>query len=145
MIVAMLDTNVLASGFIGLNKPDSAPGALLRRWREGQFALVVSDPILVELARVFTYPYFVHRLSAAEIEAAIVELRNVPTRQPLSDPLPGEIHSDADELVLATTIVAQADYLVTGDKPLLDRGALLGVPVLTPKQFLEILVEQESG
>ena len=50
MIIAVLDTNVLASGFIGEDKPDSTPGELVRRWRANTFTLVVSEHILAELA-----------------------------------------------------------------------------------------------
>jgi predicted nucleic acid-binding protein len=70
VIVAVLDTNVLASGFFGLNKLESTPGELLRRWRGDAFTLVVSEPILAELAHVFRTPWFTHRLSTAEIAGA---------------------------------------------------------------------------
>jgi len=67
VIVAVLDTNVLASGFIGEDKLDSTPGELVRRWRVKSFTLVVSEHILAELADTFTDPYFTRRLSAAAI------------------------------------------------------------------------------
>ena len=62
MIVAVLDTNVLASGVAGIAREESTPGDLLRRWRAKAFTLVVSEPILTELVRTLTNPYFRSRL-----------------------------------------------------------------------------------
>ena len=64
-MIVVLDTNVLASGFIGEDKPDSTPGELVRRWRAQAFTLVVSEHILTELADTLTDPYFTRRLSAS--------------------------------------------------------------------------------
>ncbi|MGI5836672.1 MAG: PIN domain-containing protein [Chloroflexota bacterium] len=51
IIAAVLDTNVLASGIIGFSNVSSAPGRILRAWRGGGFNLVLSEHIIVELAR----------------------------------------------------------------------------------------------
>ncbi|MCA9876778.1 MAG: PIN domain-containing protein [Thermomicrobiales bacterium] len=61
MTSAVLDTNVLVSGFIGADNPASTPGELIRRWRAKAFELVVSEHILSELADTFTDPYFARR------------------------------------------------------------------------------------
>jgi predicted nucleic acid-binding protein len=46
VIVAVLDTNVLVSGFIGEEKPDSTAGALVRRRRAKTCNLVASEHIV---------------------------------------------------------------------------------------------------
>lgn len=46
----LLDSNTLLSGFVGITWPDSTPGSILRAWIGGDFELVVSDPILIEVA-----------------------------------------------------------------------------------------------
>jgi predicted nucleic acid-binding protein len=58
VIVAVLDTNVLASSVAGIAREESTPGEILRRWRAKVFTLVVSEPILTELARTLNNPYF---------------------------------------------------------------------------------------
>jgi putative PIN family toxin of toxin-antitoxin system len=142
VIVAVLDTNVLASGFVGLNKPESTTGELLRRWRRKEFTLVVSDHILAELARVASYPYFVRRLSTVEIEAAFVGLRVEALFQPITIQVSGVASHAADDAVIATALSAHASYLVTGDNELLKRGSYWGTLFLTPRQFLEVLRRQ---
>ena len=139
MIVAVLNTNVLASGFAGLARRDSTPGELLRRWRAGGFLLVVSDPILQKLARTFRNPYFASRSSATEIEAAMVELRADALLQSLTTHVAGEATHAQDDQILATALSAQAPYLVTGDKPLLVRGHYQWTRLLSPREFLSVL------
>jgi uncharacterized protein len=139
VIIAVLDTNVLASGFVGLTNPASVPGELLRRWREKAFTLVVSEHILGELTRVFGYSYFVHRLSSAEIAAAMVGLRTEATIQPATVHVAGVAAHPQDDAVIATALSAQARYLVTGAKPLLTRGPYRGTVFLSPRQFLNVL------
>jgi predicted nucleic acid-binding protein len=50
---AVLDTNVLASGFITAG---SAPDRLIRQWLAGVFVLVYSEHIVEELTRTFERP-----------------------------------------------------------------------------------------
>lgn len=145
MITAVLDTNVLASGFYGLTKPESTPGALLRRWQSNAFTLVVSEPILAELTRVYRTPFFTQRLSAAEIEAAFAGLRAEAHFQPITVSVSGIASHSADDLILATALSARADYLVTGDKELRQFGAYGGTRLLIPREFVAGLDRAGAG
>ena len=139
MIDAVLDTNVLASGVAGIAREESTPGELLRRWRAKAFTLVVSEPILTELVRTLTNPYFRSRLSPIDIEAALVQLRTQARIQPITVHVAGIAAHPEDDLVLATAQSGGAKYLVTGDKPLLERGAFRDTRILSPRSFIELL------
>lgn len=144
MIVAVLDTNVLAAGFAGSPRLDSTPGEIVRRWRRDAFVLVVSDPILTELARAFRRPYFTRRISAVEIDEAFVGLRTEARIQPVTVLVAGIASHAQDDLILATAVSAEAPYLVTGDKALLDLEAFRGTSLLSPRQFLEMLDRSQA-
>lgn len=75
MIAVVLDTNVLASGFVGFLKRSSTPGRILHAWRDGRFALVSSAHILTELESTLRDPYFAQRLAAEQIAGAVALLR----------------------------------------------------------------------
>jgi putative PIN family toxin of toxin-antitoxin system len=139
VIVAVLDTNVLASGFIGEDKPDSTPGELVRRWRFKAFALVVSEHILAELADTFTDPYFARRLSPEAIAAAFDSLRLDAVIQSITVAVDGVASHADDDAVLATALSAGAPYVVTGDQPLLARVSYGGTQLLSPRAFLAVL------
>jgi len=144
VIVAVLDSNALASSFIGEDKPVSTPGELVRRWRAKSFTLVVSEHILAELADTFTDPYFARRLAAAAIGEALDSLRLDATVQPITVAVAGIAAHAEDDVVLATALSAQAEYLVTGDKPLLERIAYRGTLLRSPRQFLDVLNQQRG-
>jgi len=139
VIAAVLDTNVFASGFIGEDKPDSTPGELMRRWRAKTFTLVVSEHILAELEDTFTDYYFTRRLSASAIQSALDSLRLDSVIQPITIDVAGIGSHAEDDVVLATAVSARADCLVTGDKPLLERGSYRDTLLLSPRQFLDVL------
>lgn len=139
MILAVLDTNVLASGFVGLNKSDSLPGAVRRRWRNNVFMLVSSEPILSELARAFQNPYFTRIFSASEVEAVFAGLRTEAIIQPITAHVAGIAAHPQDDVILATALSAGANYLVTGVRELLERISYRGLQLVTPRQFLHVL------
>lgn len=56
MIRAVLDTNALASG--ALITQGVLP-TIIDHWREGAFALIISEEIMAELSRTLAKPYFV--------------------------------------------------------------------------------------
>jgi putative PIN family toxin of toxin-antitoxin system len=144
VIVAVLDTNVLASGIAGISRAQSTPGELLRRWRGNTFTLVVSQPILDELNRTLTNPYFAARLSPAEVEDSLLRLRAETRLQPLTVRVSGRATHPQDDLILATTLSAKANYLVTGDHELLAMGAFQGARIVTPREFLALLASDSD-
>ena len=136
VIIAVLDTNVLASGFIGEDKPDSTPGEIVRRWRAKSYTLVVSEHILAELIDTFTDPYFTRRLSASAIAEALESLRIDAVVQPITVDVAGVASHVEDDAVLATALSAGASYLVTGDRRLLERRSYQDTHLLSPREFL---------
>jgi putative PIN family toxin of toxin-antitoxin system len=139
MIRAVFDTNVLASGFAGYPKPDSTPGELIRPWDAGIFVLIVSEHILSELARTFTDRYFTRRLTAEQIHAALDSLRTGTMVQQITAPVTGIATQPKDDLIVAAALSARADYLVTGDRKLLELQTYRGVPFISPRDFLTLL------
>ncbi|MBI2861446.1 MAG: putative toxin-antitoxin system toxin component, PIN family [Chloroflexi bacterium] len=138
MTTAVLDTNVLASGFAS-HTAASVPAQVLDAWRGRLFTLAVSEHILTELARTFADPWFRRRLDATQVAADLALLR----RQAMVAPITVEVHGVAthpeDDLVLATALSAQAEYLVTGDTKLQRLGSHRGVSILSPRAFLELI------
>ena len=129
----VLDTNVLLSG---LMLPDSTPGRIVAAWRKRNFYLVVSEPMLEEIARVLAYPKIRKRLSwddeqisryigLMRFEAELVVIAGVVANVP-ADP--------NDNHLLASLIASKADWLITGDS---DFDELSGqYPIIAPGEFV---------
>ncbi len=139
MIRAVLDTNVLASGFVGYAHPDSTPGELLRLWSYAAFTLIVSEPILVELERTLSEPYFARRLPRELRAEDIALLRTEATVVEITRSVVGVATHREDDLIIATALSAHAEFLVTGDRPLLKLASYGDVEVVSPRAFLDVL------
>ena len=138
MIRAVLDANVLVSAILS---PAGVPGQILDELRRGRFALVVSVPILDEIARVLEYPRIarLHRWARARIREFVSELAYsaIVTSGELRLRV---VHADpADNRYLECAVEGDADYVVSGDQDLLAVEAYQGIRILGPRAFLQVL------
>src|SRR5437899_63418 len=128
----VIDTNVFVSG---LMLPASIPGRILAAAQAGGFEIVLCEPILAETGAALRYPKIRKRIALSDEELAryVQALRYVvdvvdPTGVVVD--VPGDRD---DDVILATLVVAKADWLVTGDAALL---ALANrYPIVTPAVF----------
>jgi uncharacterized protein len=134
----VLDTNILVSAFI---TPHGTPAKLLRAWRDGQFDLVISPPLLAELQETLHRPKLRARyhLSPENIHNFLMLLASATVCVPGITTLSAPIRDHDDLMVLATTIESQAAYLVTGDKELLHLERFRFVRIVTPSTLLKVL------
>ena len=130
----VLDTNVLLSG---IAYPASVPGKIIAAWRHGSINVLLSPYILDELRRVLPRLAHRHGLRSAEIED-LVDILSIQAE--VITPLPGaepDLRDVADQPVLGTLLAAikssGADYLITGDKDLLEIADRY--PIVTPAKF----------
>lgn len=142
MIPAVLDANVLASGFVRANSA-APPVQLIDAWSRGAFTLIVSELLLDETERTLEKPYFAQRLTRAQRAKVITLLRREAVVTPLTIDITGVATHPEDDLVLAAAISAGAAYLVTGDRQLQALGSYSDVRIVSPRQFLQILSDEE--
>ena len=145
MIRATIDTSSLAPSIRRVSQPQSALAPILRAWHGGQYELVISEHILVELGRVLSTPYFSRFLSPDDREAAIATLRIDATVVEVTADVQGVATHPEDDLVLTTAVSGQVDYLVTLDRQLLRLGVYEGVRIVSTREFLAILQEETDG
>ena len=133
---AVLDANVLVGALI---RPQGPPGQVLDRLlRDSAFELVASRATLDELRRSLNYPKVRKYLLLSDEDldlwveamgaiAVLVEGR-VSRRLVEADP--------ADDIYIAAALEGLAEYIVTGDRHLLDLGNHEGIRLVTPREFL---------
>ena len=133
----VLDTNVYLSA---LMSPAGPPARIVELWLEGRFEVIVSDPIEAEildgLGRERIRRYL--RRSPDWIDRFLRALRQATLRvEPvIVDVIPQD---PPDNLIIGTAIAAGADYLVSGNKHVLDLGSYDRVQIVTPRHFLDVL------
>lgn len=131
---AIIDTNVLVSGFLWRN----APHTLLDQVRNGELTLVISPALLAELADVIGRPKFDTILvrSNTSRSRTLDELRRL-TEVVEPPPLPQPVCRDPDDdEILAAAIAAQVDLIVSGDNDLLSLKHYQNIPILSPADAL---------
>lgn len=128
------DTNTIVSGFLW----HGAPRQFLNLAREDKITLFTSLHLISELADVLKRNKFSTRLQMAGVTfddlvtgfAALAILIKPVHLQPiiLADP--------SDDNVLACAIACKADFIISGDKHLLNLGEYENIKILNVNKFL---------
>ena len=131
----VLDTNVLLSALLSTNSP---PAQILALWRSRKFDVLTTDAQIDELSRVTRYPKIRARLAPALSGRLLNRLRDLAV---LVQKLPKiDMSPDPDDnYLLALAQAGQAQFLVTGDKPLLAMKRYKSTLIITPPVFLAML------
>ena len=138
MIRAVLDANVVVSGILSQK---GIPGTILRAWREERFELVTTEAILEEITRVLRYPKIAkrHEWSEKHIAAFVEDLRHLAILTPGELRLAVVREDPSDDRYLECALEGEAEYIVTGDRHLLELGQLRGIEIVKPTAFLQLI------
>jgi putative PIN family toxin of toxin-antitoxin system len=142
----LLDTNIWISAFIN---PSGPPARVLEAYTEGRYQLVVSQPLLDEIAVVLSRPRIRRavRFSDERIAQWFTRLRSEAAFVAPE----GNLHlcrDPKDNMVLEAAILGEAGHLVSRDADIardLDLIAHLhkhDIEVVTVAQFLALLDER---
>jgi len=125
-----LDSNVLVAAF-------AARGlcAGLGRLVLSEHDLVVPEIVAGEARRVLREKIRVDKEGMASFEAVLGQCELVPTTGAQS---PVQVRDPDDERVLAETLAAKCELLVTGDDDLLSVAAESPIPILSPRAFMTL-------
>ena len=135
---AVLDTNSLVSALL---IPPGPSGQIVLRWYAREFELIVSLDTLTELDDVLRRRHIRKKypISESDIESYLNYLRN------FAEVAPGLLALDAisddpkDNHVLAAAIEMNCEYIISGDRHLLDLHEYQGVKIVSPREFLTLL------
>jgi uncharacterized protein len=134
-LVVILDTNVFVSGLIS---PSGVPGAILRRFRSGDFEIATSKAQIKEISDVLKRPSLVRAVpkgTSREVLSFFLGFKKL-TKVYNPKKLPWDFGDRKDHFLLDLAITAKADFLVTGDKPLRSLMLVGTCAVISPVEFL---------
>lgn len=128
----VLDSNILFSALIS---PHGPPHRIYLAWRARRFELVTCSIQLEEIRRASRYPKFRDLLKPHRVGRMVNDLQGALLMDGLSRD--HEAADPHDAWLLALSDLAQADYLVTGDKRagLLSRQRSGATRILTAAAF----------
>ena len=130
----VLDTNILISAFLWKGKLAQIFNFINQR----EIILCFSKLTLDELIRVSHYPHINKKIKEENLDfdKIVAELASVSI---IVNPknIPDIIKDDpSDNIFLACALSAQASFIISGDKHLLNLKEFQDIPILTPHKFL---------
>jgi putative PIN family toxin of toxin-antitoxin system len=130
MIRAVVDTNIWISALIFGGLPQYFVSLAL----QGRFQLLTSSTLLDELEEKLRIKFNRTDMLVRQTRSELEELCEVvSTAESLSI-----IQADPDDdRVLECAVAGHADYIVTGDRHLLQLGQFRGIAIVTVRQFLD--------
>ena len=127
----VIDTNVLISATFWPGKPKQ----LLNQVRRGEIDFLTSEILLVELKEVLTTedkPFKLSEEEAQHVLAAVLDIAEIV--EPHS--MIRRCRDEADNRVLECAVDGQADWIITGDRDLLDLKSFGVIKIGTVAEFL---------
>ena len=131
----VLDTNVLVSALLFKDELSK----LLFPLKQKKFILLFSEETLNEFIKVLHYPKF--SLTEDEIEY-LLQFEILPYSKivEVTFKFDKEICPNKDDQkFLELAVSAKANYIITGDKDLLNLKEINKIKILSPKEFLSLL------
>ncbi|AEB11279.1 putative toxin-antitoxin system toxin component, PIN family [Marinithermus hydrothermalis] len=132
----VLDTNVYIAALL---TPYGVPWRVLELWYEGQYELVISQPVFAELQEVLGRKKFAKRIDPLLSDALLEDLKRLATWVRLKAPANVSVRDPKDLMVLGTALGGKARFIVTGDEDMLVLRSFRGIRILTPKEALEVI------
>jgi len=133
MVTVVIDTNVLISALVGHGKPKVLVTKLL-----AEHATVTSTEMLAELADVLSRVKF-SKIKNTQVNAFLSILASNSVLVKASQHIRVIAEDPDDDVVLNTALSGKADYIVTGDKHLLNLKEFKGIGIVTVKEMIEFL------
>ena len=115
------------------------PRQLLQAAREKKLQLYTSTPLLLELTDILGRAKFARKLAAAQlsIDQLVERYALLTTVVHPAVIAPTILDDPDDDQVLACTLAAKAEFIVSGDRHLLDLKEHLGIRIVTAAEALK--------
>ena len=139
----VLDTNQYVSALI---RRGGVQDRLLDEWYEGSFEVAISPVLVAEVSEVLDRQRIreTYRLTPAAIATFLAILHAQAELVPGDVTVSVVAAEPADDAVLACALEAQADYVITGDRHLLELGSYQSIPIVTAATFVELLARHDA-
>ena len=132
LIRIVLDTNILISAIAYGGKPLQILSLVI----ENQIIATTSPILLAELREILSKKFLT--LSSADLELALHQISEkfITINPKIALKI---VKDDDDNRVLEAAVEGRCEYIITGDKELLELGTFKNIKIVTADQFLNTL------
>ena len=134
----VLDANIYVSSLISTQ---GNPKRIMEGWERNQFDVLVPASMIDEIGRVLRYPRIVkrHRQDERSIQRFLELLSSQAVMVDPTVVLDVIQEDQSDNRYLECAIEGKAQYIISGDKHLLELGEYKGIVILPPAAFITLL------
>ena len=133
----VLDSNVIISALLW----PGTPNKILQLIEKREIKLCFTPQILKEIQEVLKRPKFLLRIKVCRTstEELIAGISKIAELFP-DIKIPSIVKEDPDDdRILSCALIANAQFIITGDAHLLKLKKFAGIPIITPHKFLKLL------
>ncbi|MBI4990460.1 putative toxin-antitoxin system toxin component, PIN family [Candidatus Gottesmanbacteria bacterium] len=136
----VFDANIYLSFFLTSGETIAA---IFEAWQNNIFEVYASSEIITEIKRVFFYPKLQKYLTKNDRNKMLLLLDRIVKKIYPSEKIEF-IRDPEDAIYLEAAQACKADYLVSGDKDLLDLKKIGKTLIISPKEFLVVIIIREK-
>lgn len=130
----VIDTNIFISSFFN---PNGNPKRVIDLWKNGKITICITEEILKEYVKVLAGLGFSNEPELEELLGLFKKKNNIIYIA--STPKFNLIKDDPDDdKFIECTVAARAQYIISGDKHLLNLKTFQNITVISPSEFLNI-------
>lgn len=136
----LFDTNIFISYLLSRD-PEKIIASIVEAAFEGEYQLLLPQEVVTELYTKLTEKKYLYgHISMQEAHDFVRVLKTVAEVIPkVTDSIPEIGRDKKDDYLLTYSVIGQADYLVSGDKDLLDLGEIEGVKIVSPTFLYKLI------
>lgn len=134
MLKVVVDANIWISALLNSNKALE----VVRLLEQDQYQLICAEALLSELAEVMDRPKFQAKIQPRRKEDLLELVREKAQFVELPAGIGNVCRDPKDEVYIVCAVVAQADFLVSGDQDLLDLKEHEGVKIISLPTFVQL-------
>ncbi len=144
-VTVILDTNVWLSGIFWQGNA----GGIIKLGEGGRIRIFVSREILQEIAKTLEmgrekFQRFVEDYNSA-IEGLVEYVLKITEVIKPTVKLNIVTEDPSDNKILECAVAAKADYIISGDRHLLNLKSFEGIGIITPKIFLDKVITENKN
>lgn len=143
-MIVVLDTNVLISATI---QEQGLSAQIRRLWQAKQLQIATSEEAIAEYRMALSYPRVVkrHNLDERTLDGTVKRLREKAIVVAGKVDI-GAASEDADDnKFLSVAVEAGANAIVSGDPHLLKLKSFRGIPIMKPRDFIEMFLAEKAA
>lgn len=134
MLRVVVDANIWISALLNSN----TALAVVRLLEHDQYQLICADALIDELAEVLDRPKFQSKIQRHRKESLLELVREKAHFIKLPASIEKVCRDSKDDVYVVCAVVAQADFLVSGDDDLLFMKEHEGVKIISLRSFIDL-------